>query len=106
MAQHLPGEVAVEEVFLAKSFQSALALGEARGVALLAAAAANLEVFEYSAAEVKKAVVGYGRADKHQVQAMVKRLLGLKELPLPIDAADALAVAICHLNSRALARLR
>jgi crossover junction endodeoxyribonuclease RuvC len=107
MALHCPEEVAVEEVFLARNFQSALALGEARGAALLAAAASGLEVFEYSAAEVKKAVVGYGRADKRQVQAMVGRLLDLPEArPPAADAADALAVAICHLNSRRLTALR
>jgi crossover junction endodeoxyribonuclease RuvC len=105
MVRHRPGEVAVEEVFLARNFQSALALGEARGAALLAAAASSLEVFEYSAAEVKKAVAGYGRAEKPQVQAMVCRLLKLEE-GLPADAADALAVAICHLNSRVLLRLK
>lgn len=99
---HRPDEVAVEEVFLARNFQSALALGEARGVALLAAAASGLAIFEYSAAEVKKAVAGYGRAEKPQVQAMVCRLLGLAAEGLAPDAADALAVAICHLNSRAL----
>jgi crossover junction endodeoxyribonuclease RuvC len=105
MVRHRPGEVAVEEVFLARNFQSALALGEARGAALLAAASSSLEIFEYSAAEVKKAVAGYGRAEKPQVQAMVCRLLKLEE-GLPADAADALAVAICHLNSRALLRLK
>lgn len=101
-----PGEVAVEEVFLSRNFQSALALGEARGAALLAAATAGLEVFEYSASEVKKAVAGYGRADKLQVQAMVCRLLGLVgAAPLASDASDALAVAICHLNSRRICAL-
>jgi crossover junction endodeoxyribonuclease RuvC len=102
--RHLPGEVAVEEVFLGRNFQSALALGEARGAALLAAAASSLPVFEYTASQVKKAVAGYGRADKPQVKAMVCRLLGLKAEPsgsaLATDASDALAVAICHLNSR------
>jgi len=103
-----PAEVAIEEVFLARNFQSALALGEARGVALLAAAGSNLAVYEYSASEVKKAVAGYGRAEKAQVAAMVRRLLGLageEEAPLATDATDALAVAICHLNSRGLRAL-
>jgi crossover junction endodeoxyribonuclease RuvC len=104
--RHRPAEVAVEEVFLARNFQSALTLGEARGAALVAAAASGLPVFEYSAAEVKKAVAGYGRADKAQVQAMVRRLLTLPgEMKLAADAADALAVALCHLNSRVLAAL-
>jgi len=110
IARYHPDEAAFEEVFLARNFQSALSLGEARGVALLAAAQAGLPVFEYSAAEVKKAVTGYGRADKAQVQAMVRRLLSLPtDAPAAAqpaaDAADALAVAICHHHSRQLTAL-
>ncbi|MFH0810830.1 MAG: crossover junction endodeoxyribonuclease RuvC [Pseudomonadota bacterium] len=106
IALHAPGEAAVEEVFLARNFKSSLALGEARGVALLAAAGCGLEVFEYSALEVKKAVVGYGHAGKEQVRAMIVRLLALAPEEVPrTDASDALAVAICHLNSRRLAFL-
>jgi crossover junction endodeoxyribonuclease RuvC len=88
--------MAIEEVFHATNVQSALRLGHARGIALLAAAQHGLLVFEYSPLEIKSAVVGYGRAEKTQVQGMVKLLLGLSEIPSPDHAADALAVAICH----------
>jgi crossover junction endodeoxyribonuclease RuvC len=92
-----PAEAVVEKVFFAKSARAALILGHARGVALLAAAAGGLGVYEYSALEVKKAVTGYGRAEKSQVQEMVKRLLSLK-ISLSPDSSDALAIALCHLN--------
>jgi crossover junction endodeoxyribonuclease RuvC len=95
--------VAVENVFHAINARSALKLGHARGVAILAAVEAGCDVVEYSPAEVKRAVVGYGRADKNQVQQMIKLLLGLDEAPSPHDAADALAVAICHIHSRPVA---
>lgn len=91
-----PLAVAVEEVFFAANVKSALKLGHVRGVALLEAARAGLSVSEYSPLEVKSSVVGYGRAEKHQVQRMVQSLLGLAEPPESEDAADALAVAICH----------
>ncbi len=91
-----PLAVAVEEVFFAANVKSALKLGHVRGVALLEAARAGLSVSEYSPLEVKSAVVGYGRAEKHQVERMVQSLLGLAEPPESEDAADALAVAICH----------
>jgi crossover junction endodeoxyribonuclease RuvC len=94
-----PQCVAVESVFHAVNARSALKLGHARGVAILAAVEAGCVVVEYTPAEVKRAVVGYGRADKHQVQQMIKLLLGLEKVPSPHDAADALAVAICHLHS-------
>ena len=87
--------MAVEEVFYAANVQSGLKLGHARGIALLVAAQMNLPVFEYSPLEIKSSIVGYGRAEKRQVQSMVQLLLRLPELPPP-DAADALAVAICH----------
>ncbi len=93
---HRPACVAVEEVFHGRNARSALKLGQVRGVALLAAARAGLPVAEYAAASVKQAVVGYGRAEKRQVQRMVALLLGLDEPPAPHDAADALAVAVCH----------
>lgn len=99
--RYVPACVAVEQVFLAKNPQAALTLGHSRGVALLAGIHSNLEVSEYSALQVKSAVVGYGRADKQQVQQMVKALLNLPEVAQE-DAADALAVAICHANSRTL----
>jgi crossover junction endodeoxyribonuclease RuvC len=88
--------VAIEGVFYAANVQSALKLGHARGVALLVAAQQGLPVFEYSPLEIKSAIVGYGRAEKSQVQLMVRHLLRLSETPTPDDAADALAIAICH----------
>jgi len=88
--------VAVENIFHAVNVQSALKLGQARGVALLAAAHHGLPVFEYSPLEIKSSTVGYGRAEKGQIQQMVRFLLKLAEIPAPDDAADALAVAICH----------
>jgi crossover junction endodeoxyribonuclease RuvC len=91
-----PEAVAVEEVFLAVNVKTALKLAHVRGVALLVAAQAGLPVGEYSALEVKSSVVGYGRAEKSQVQLMVASLLGLPEPPASEDASDALAVAICH----------
>ena len=99
LAECRPDSVAIENLFYATNVRSALKLGHARGVAMLAAVEAGCEVAEYTAAEIKRAVVGYGRADKHQVQEMVKLLLGLSIPPAPHDAADALAVAICHLHS-------
>ena len=99
LMEHRPDCVAIENVFHAKNVRSALKLGHARGVALLAASQAGMVVAEYSPAEIKRAVVGFGRAEKPQVGAMVKLLLGLDAIPSPHDAADALAVAICHVNS-------
>jgi crossover junction endodeoxyribonuclease RuvC len=95
-----PDCVAIESLFHATNVQSALKLGHARGVAMLAAVEAGVEVFEYTPTEIKRAVAGYGRAEKHQVQQMVARLLGLSSVPVPHDAADALAVAICHVHSQ------
>jgi crossover junction endodeoxyribonuclease RuvC len=97
-----PDCVAVENLFPGVNARSALKLGHARGVAILAAVEAGCEIVEYTPAEVKRAVVGYGRADKRQVQGMIKLLLGLDALPSPHDAADALAIAICHLHSTPL----
>ncbi|MEP6593023.1 MAG: crossover junction endodeoxyribonuclease RuvC [Acidobacteriota bacterium] len=99
LARHRPDCVAVEDIFYARNVRSALKLGHARGVALLAAAEAGLPVAEYAPTQIKLAVVGFGRAEKHQVGQMIKLLLGLAEVPTPHDAADALAVAICHLHS-------
>ena len=96
--EHRPDEVAIEEVFYGKSVSAALRMGEGRGVAMVAVALEDRPIFQYSPAEVKKAVVGNGRAHKSQVQEMVRMLLGLREIPQPEDAADALAVAICHCN--------
>jgi crossover junction endodeoxyribonuclease RuvC len=97
--QHNPNQVAIEDVFYAVNAKSALKLGQVRGVAMLAASSAGLQVAEYAPLSIKSAVVGYGRAEKHQVQHMVARLLDLTEIPEPADAADALAIAICHLNT-------
>ncbi len=94
-----PDCVAIENLFHANNVRSALKLGHARGVAMLAAVEAGCEVVEYTPAEIKRAVVGYGRAEKHQVAQMIKLLLGLDQPPAPFDATDALAVAICHLHS-------
>ena len=94
-----PDAVAIENVFHAANVRSALKLGHARGVAMLAAVEAGCAVVEYTPTEIKRAVVGYGRAEKHQVQQMIKLLLGLNTPPTPHDAADALAVAICHMHS-------
>ena len=91
--------MAIENIFHAKNVRSALSLGHARGVALLAASASGVPVVEYTPAEIKRAVVGFGRAEKQQVGKMVKLLLALDAVPTPHDAADALAIAICHVHS-------
>lgn len=95
-----PEVVAVEELFFNKNVRTALAVGQARGVVLLTAAKAGLEIKEYTPLQVKQALVGYGRAEKHQIQYMVKMLLNLEQVPEPDDVADALAIAICHAYSR------
>jgi len=100
IAECRPDSVAIENLFHAVNVRSALKLGHARGVAMLAAVQAGVAVAEYTPAEIKRAVVGYGRAEKTQVQHMVKLLLGLPARPSPHDAADALAVAICHVHSQ------
>jgi crossover junction endodeoxyribonuclease RuvC len=94
-----PDAVAVEELFFNKNVRTAIAVGQARGVILLAAAQAGVTAYEYTPLQVKQAVVGYGRAEKRQVQEMVRLLLGLEAPPQPDDAADAVAVALCHLQS-------
>jgi len=97
---HHPASCAVEKLFFQRNISTAITVGQARGVILLAIAEAKLDVFDYTPNEVKQAVAGYGSADKKQVQEMVRTLLVLPEIPKPDDAADALAVAICHLNTR------
>jgi crossover junction endodeoxyribonuclease RuvC len=104
IALHHPEMVAIEDVFYAVNVKSALKLGHVRGVAMLAAAQARLSVVAYSPLSIKSAVVGYGRAEKSQVQLMVARLLNLAEPPEPPDVADALAIAICHLHTAATLR--
>jgi crossover junction endodeoxyribonuclease RuvC len=95
----MPDAVAIEEVFYSVNAKSALKLGQVRGVALLAAATLGLPVAEYAPLKIKSSVVGYGLAKKEQVQFMVARLLELSEVPQPADAADALAIAICHIHT-------
>ena len=107
MDEYHPDVVAVEEVFFATNVKSTLKLGQTRGIALLAAAKADITLAEYSPLEVKQSVVGYGRADKKQVRDMVTAILKLQQKPEPLDVSDALAVAICHLHSyKAQARLK
>jgi crossover junction endodeoxyribonuclease RuvC len=104
--EYKPDAVAVEELFFNKNVRTALAVGQARGVILLAAATAGYEVAEYTPLQVKLAVTGYGRAEKMQIQEMVRVLLCLTEIPKPDDAADALAIAICHAHSWKLSERR
>lgn len=99
LTAYAPDAVAIEDVFFAANAKSALKLGHVRGVAMLAAAVANLPVSEYAPLSIKSAVVGYGLAAKEQVQFMVARLLDLERAPEPADAADALAIAICHVHT-------
>jgi len=100
-----PQEAAVEEVFFATNAKTALSVGQARGVVLLTLCNAGIAIHEYTPLQVKQAISGYGQADKRQMQAMVKALLGLADLPRPDDAADALAIALTHVHSRRWAQL-
>ena len=102
---HKPEEVAIENPFYAKNIKTAITLGQVRGAILVAVASQNCPLHEYSALEIKKAVTGYGRADKEQVITMIKILLDLQEEKLGSDAADALAAAFCHLNTRMFQQL-
>ena len=99
LKQHKPDTAAVEKLFFSRNVTTALAVGQARGVVLLSLQQAGIDVFEYTPNEVKQAVVGYGSAEKRQVQEMVRALLQLDAIPRPDDAADALAIAITHLNT-------
>jgi crossover junction endodeoxyribonuclease RuvC len=105
IALHRPESAAVEKLFFQRNVSTAMTVGQARGVALLALAEAGVRVGEYTPKEVKQAVAGYGGADKPQMQQMVRAILNLPEVPRPDDAADALAVAICHLHSMKLKAL-
>jgi crossover junction endodeoxyribonuclease RuvC len=98
IARHQPDACSVEEAFFATNVKTALKLGQVRGVVLLAAERAAIDIFEYSPRLIKQTVVGYGNAEKHQVQEMVRVLLSLASVPSPHDAADALAIAICHFH--------
>lgn len=99
IGEYKPDAFAIEELFFNKNVKTALLVGHGRGVAILSASKSSIDVFEYTPLQIKQAVVGYGRADKSQVQQMVKMILGLKEIPKPDDVADGLAVAICHAHS-------
>ena len=104
--QYQPDQSAVEQLFFNKNTRTALAVGHARGVTLLALAQANVSIYEYTPLAVKQAVTGNGRADKRQIQQMVTLLLDLKAVPKPDDVADALAIALCHLHSAKLTTLK
>lgn len=99
IAQYQPTDAVIEKLFFSKNVRTALSVGQARGVALLAAQHARLTIHEYTPLQIKQAVVGYGRAEKVQIQQMVRMLLQLDHLPQPDDAADALAIAICHAHT-------
>ena len=99
ITQTKPTHMAVEKLFFGRNVTTAISVGQARGSILLAAALAGLDVIEYTPAEIKQAISGYGNADKEQVQEMVRQLLGLEEAPQPDDAADGVAIAICHLQA-------
>jgi crossover junction endodeoxyribonuclease RuvC len=105
VTRHKPDEVAIEEPFVAGNARSALAIGRAQAIAILAAANENLPVFRYLPTQVKQQVTNYGGSNKEQVQEMVRLQLGLAQPPQPSDAADALAVAICHLHQRHIEQL-
>jgi crossover junction endodeoxyribonuclease RuvC len=102
IARHKPSEVAIEDPFIGHNVRSAFAIGKAQAVAILAAANKGLPIYYYSPAKIKKQITSYGQSDKQQVQEMVRVQLGLSELPQPSDAADALAVAMCHIQQRRL----
>jgi len=105
LTRYHPDIVALEELFFSTNARTAITVGEARGVLLLTVAEANLRVVEYTPLQVKQAITGYGQADKAQMQQMVRLLLNLAEIPRPDDAADALAVSICHHHSARMAKL-
>jgi len=97
--RYKPEDIAMEELFFNKNAKTAIKVGQARGVVVLCAKNKGLDIFEYTPLQIKQSVVGYGRAEKNQIQEMVRILLNLKEIPKPDDTADALAVAICHGSS-------
>jgi crossover junction endodeoxyribonuclease RuvC len=105
LTKHCPDTAAIEKIYFQRNVSTAMSVGQARGVAMLALAEQSIEIDEYAPREVKLAVAGYGDADKQQMQAMVKALLQMDNLPTPDDAADALAVAICHCHSQKMRRL-
>lgn len=103
--RHKPDAISIEELFFNKNIKTALTVGHGRGVAVLAAAESGIDVFEYTPLQVKQSVVGYGRAEKAQVQQMVKIILNLPQIPKPDDVADALAIAVCHGHSYRMSSL-
>jgi len=103
LAQYEPATVAVEQLFFNTNVTTAMSVGQARGVILLAAAQSDVSIGEYTPLQIKQALTGYGRASKSQIQQMVKVMLGMDKIPKPDDAADAIAVAICHANSSVMA---
>lgn len=105
LTEHSPDEVAVEEPFVSENVRSAMSIGRAQAIAMLAAAQADLQVWSYPPASIKQAVAGFGGSDKRQMQRMIAMQLNLNKLPEPADAADALAVALCHLQNRRQERL-
>lgn len=104
--KYKPDNIAVEDLFFCSNAKTAIKVGQARGVILLTAAQNKIKVFEYTPLQIKLALTGYGRADKKQIQYMVKSILKCKDIPKPDDAADAIAIAICHLNSYKLKELK
>jgi crossover junction endodeoxyribonuclease RuvC len=104
ISRHKPSEVAIEEPFIGHNVRSAFAIGKAQAIAILAAANKGLPIYYYSPAKIKKQITSYGQSDKQQVQEMVKAQLGLSQLPQPSDAADALAVAMCHIQQKRLSQ--
>ncbi|OGI17893.1 MAG: crossover junction endodeoxyribonuclease RuvC [Candidatus Moranbacteria bacterium RIFCSPHIGHO2_02_FULL_40_12b] len=103
--KYQPGEAAVEDIFFFKNLKTAVKVSQSRGALLLTLEKLKVKIFEYTPLEIKQAVTGYGRAEKKQIQLMVKNILGLKKIPKPDDAADAIAVALCHINSRKIKNL-
>lgn len=106
LQKYRPDEAAIEQIFYHKNSKTVITVAQSRGVALMTAAAAGVAVAEYTPLQVKQAVVGYGGAEKKQVQLMVQKILSMRELPKPDDAADALAIAICHIHSYRLANIK
>ncbi len=104
--KYKPAEAAIEDLFFFKNLKTAIAVAQSRGVILYKIKKNNIPLFSYTPLQIKQALTGYGRAEKRQIQTMVKNILKLKSIPKPDDAADAIAVAICHLNSRKMNKVR
>ncbi len=102
ITKYKPDETAIEDLFFFKNQKTVIKVGQARGVAIVCSMNQDIPVFDYTPLQVKQAITGYGRAEKAQIQKMIKLILCLKEIPKPDDAADALAIAVCHMNSRKL----